>query len=202
VEQGISILDLKAAYKDTRELSSSEQVDDLLAKGYTLTDIVGAGYTKTAVTNANAGITETAYSNALTASASANGNSNNATNSTTIMIVVALLVVIAVIAGAIMYVNKSKTSGSTQQASFENPFYDAGGGSARGNPAYADPQTLAHDGAGGAGGAGGYMDVAPKEQGQPAMSSGYMDVAPTANGSGGGDVFAHGDDGSSDDEEV
>jgi len=170
--------------KDAR-LSKSEQVNELLAKGYTLVAVQKAGFSKSAITRA--GVTDEAYEVAQ-ASISAEAAASAAANKTdsTVPIVIVLFVMIMVVIGAVVYIKKSRSDGNAgPQAGFENPMYDA-------QPAYTGNSRGGGGGGGGGGGpAAGYMDVNPSTMNQgnqggyvqpvqapaPAASSGYMDVS-------------------------
>ena len=123
-----------------------------------------------------------AVATAAAAAAVADASTAAGMSTTTIAVIVAVVVVLAVVVGAALYVQNQAGGGGGSHAgagvaSFENPFYAAGGSRQPTNPTYMD--------VGGGGGGTGYMDVAPNGGGGQA-SVGYMDVAPTkAAGDGG-----------------
>jgi hypothetical protein len=171
---GMTIANIKAVL-DEQEIPAEAQVDDLIAEGFSLAEIVAAGYTKSDIKAA--GFTSLEYSDAKTdastAAAAAASAANKSGTDGTVIIIVAIALVVVVVLVAVVAVNRKSSNGGSDEppTAFENPMYAATSqGAGRPNPLFAAGPTAGS----------GYMDVNPG-QAAPATSrltSGYMDVTP------------------------
>lgn len=181
---------------EERRVASSTQVAELLAKGFTLYEVVEAGFSKYSIlkpVNVITGtplINEEDYLAAVDALATSdalsvqNGSANPKSGSaTTTVVVVCILAAVLVVVGAAIFVsrNRNQTEGSTP--SFSNPAFENAPTSSAAVAGY-----MAFNPSGAAQSAGymdvnssaqsaGYMDVNPSAT---APSTGYMDVTPSA----------------------
>lgn len=195
-QQGITAADVRDELTE-KGISQSQQVEDLLAKGFELEELIVAGYTERNIKQGS-DVSDAVYA---AAASEVNGPEPTSGSSTvTIVVVVAVVVIAAVLAFAYVTVSRKNKSGDeVGTAAFENPMYSSYSAN--------EPSQSYSNGGGGGGAAGymdvpapatnaGYMDVAPTSGGEQTSSVGYMDVAPT---SGGGETF-DGGFGSSDEE--
>ena len=99
---GFTIEEVAAKLNDTG-LSSSEQADELISKGFSLVEVQQAGYSKNDILKSGA-VTEEEYATAAASAAAAASASEGTSGGTNTAVIVVILLIVVVIVGAVVHV--------------------------------------------------------------------------------------------------